>query len=89
MAPLYADNVEIAKLLLKTAAENCLVNEALRNSKMELFHPVGDNCGSDASQLMDGLDAELMHIAYRMYTKGIPTGRQLNKIYGIVSPTYD
>ena len=73
------------KLQLKIA----FVNEALHNSKMELFHPVGDNCGSDASQLMDGLDAELMHIAYRMYMKGIPTGRQLNKIYAIVSPTYD
>ena len=28
MAPLFADIVDIAKLLLKTAAENCLANEA-------------------------------------------------------------
>ena len=67
---MYADIVETAKLLL-TAAENFLVNKALYNSKMELFYPVGDNCysGSDASQPMDGLDAEFLHNAYRIYAK--------------------
>ena len=89
MAPLYADNAQIAKVLLKTAAENCLANEAVPKTKLELFHPVGDNCGEDAAKLMDELEAELIHIAYRMYTKGIPPGRQINKIYGIASPTFD
>jgi hypothetical protein len=42
MAPLYADNAQIAKLLLKTAAEYCLANEAVPKTKLELFHPVGD-----------------------------------------------
>ena len=85
MAPLYADNVEIAKSLLKTAAENCLVNEAVPKTKLEIFHPVGDNCGEGAAELMDELEAELTHIAYRMYTKGIPPGRQMKQIYGIAS----
>ena len=89
MAPLYADNVQIAKLLLTTTAENCLANEAVPKTKLELFHPVGENCGEGASELMDELDAELTHIAYRMYTKGIPPGRQMKKIYGIASPTFD
>ena len=89
MAPLYADNVQIAKLLLKTAAEHCLANEAIPKTKLELFHPVGDNCGEGAAELMDELEAELTHIACRMYTKGIPPGRQLKKIYGIVSPSID
>ena len=89
MAPLFADNVNIAKVLLKTAAENCLANEALPKTKLELFHPVGDNCGENSSQLMTELEAELTHIAFRMYSKGIPFGRQTNKIYGIASPTFD
>ena len=38
---LYADNVQIAKLVLKTAAEYCLANEAIPKTKLELFHPVG------------------------------------------------
>ena len=89
MAPLFANNIQIARLLLKLAAENCLANEAVPNTKLELFHPVGDNCGEDSTQLMNELEAELTHIAYRMYTKGIPSGRQLRKIYGIASPTFD
>jgi hypothetical protein len=89
MAPLYADNAQIAKLLLKTAAEYCLANEAVPKTKLELFHPVGDNCGEGAAELMDELEAELTPIAYRMYTKGIPPGRQMQRIYGISSPTID
>ena len=89
MTPLYADNVQIAKLLLQTAAEYCLANEAVPKTKLELFHPVGDNCGEGAAELMDELEAELTHIAYRMYTKGIPPGRQLKKIYGIAAPNCD
>ena len=89
IAPLFADNVDIAMLLLKTAAENCLANEATPKTKLQVFHPVGDNCGEDSSQLMRELEAELTHIAFRMYTKGIPIGRQTKKIYGIASPAFD
>ena len=89
MAPLYADNAQVAKLLLKTAAEDCLANEAVPKTKLELFHPVGDNCGEGAAEMMEELEAELTHIAYRMYSKGIPPGRHMKKIYGIASPTFD
>ena len=89
VAPLYADNAEIAKRLLRTTAEYCLSNEAVPKTTLEMFHPVGDNCGQDAPQLMNELEAELTHIGYRMYNKGLPPGRQLKKIYGIASPTFD
>ena len=92
IAPLFADNIHIAKMLLtllKTTAENCLANEVLPKTKLELFHPVRDECGENSSQLMTELEAELTHIAFRMYLKGIPFGRQTNKIYGIASPTFD
>lgn len=88
MTPLFADNVHIARLLLKTAADSCLANKALPKTKLQLFHPVGDNCGEDAAQLMQELEAELTLFAFRMYTKGIPLGRQMKKIYGIASPTF-
>ena len=78
MAPLYAENAQIARLLLKTAVESCLANEAVLTTKLELFHPVGDNCGEGAAELMGELEADLTHIAYRMYAKGIPPGRHEN-----------
>ena len=89
MAPLFADTVDIAMLLLKTAAENYLANEATSKTKLQIFHPIGENCGEDSSQLMRELEAELTHIAFRMYSKGIPIGRQTKKIYGIASPAFD
>ena len=89
MAPLFADDAHIAKHLLKTAAEYCLANEAVPNTKMELFHPVGDDCGVDAPLLMNEVEAELTHIGYRMYSNGLPCGRQVKKIYGIASPSFD
>ena len=89
MAPLFADNVDIAKALIKTAAEKCLANEAVPNAKLELIHPVGKNCGEGSSELMEELEAELTHIAFRMYSKEIPPGRKIGNIYGIASPTFD
>ena len=89
MAPLYANDVHIAKLLLQSVAKNCLANEAVPKIELELYHPVGDNCGEGAAELMDELEADLTHIAYRMYTKGIPPGRQTKKIYGIASHSFD
>ena len=88
IAPLYSDNVLIAKCLLKTAADYCLANKAVPKSELEMVHPVGDNCGESAPSLMKELEAELIHIAHRMYSKGIPAGRQTKKIYGIASPTF-
>ena len=89
MAPLFADTVDIAMLLLKTAVESCLANEAIPKTKLKIFHPVGENCGEDSSQLMRELEAELTHVAFRMYTMGVPIGRQTKKIYGIVSSAFD
>ena len=89
IAPLFCNDVQIAKLLLLTAAENCHANPAVPKTKLELLLPVGEKCGEDASQLMKDLEAELTHIACRMYTKGIPPDRQLKQIYGIASPTFD
>ena len=89
MAPLFADNAEIAKFLINRATEECLTNPAIPKTKLEIFHPVGDNCGEGAAELMKDLDAELIRRGYRMYTKGIPPGRQTKKIYGIASPNCD
>ena len=89
IAPLYSDDPHIAKCLLKTAAERCLANEAVPKTKLVMFHPVGDICGEGAPLLMKELEAELIHIADRLYTKGVPFGRQTKKIYGIASPNFD
>ena len=89
MAPLYADNADVVKLLIKCAADECLKNPAIPKTKLEIVHPVGDSCGEEAAELMSELDAELIHIACRVYTNGVSPGRQMRKIYGIVSPTCD
>ena len=89
IAPLFADDAQIAKALLKTAADSCLANEAVPKTKLEMFHPVGDNCGEGAPQMMEELEAELSCVAHRLYTKGVPPRRQLKKIYGIGSYTFD
>ena len=85
----YLDGPHIAKCLLKTAAEYCLANEAIPKTKLEMVHPVGDICGEGAPLLMKELEAEMIRITSRMYTKGIPSGRQTKKIYGIASPAFD
>ena len=90
MAPLFADNVSIAKLLLRAAALECIANKAVPKTKLQLSHPVGDNCGAHAPQLMKQLEAELSLDAHRIYYNGhIPSGRQPEKIYGITSTTFD
>ena len=90
MAPLFADNVSIAKLLLRVAAQECFANKAVPKTKLQLSHPVGDNCGAHAPQLMKQLEAELSFDTHRMYNNGhIPAGRQPEKIYGITSTTLD
>ena len=89
IAPFYSDDPHIAKCLLKTAAERCLANEAVPKTKLEMVHPVGDICGEGAPLLMKELEAELIHITDRVYSKGVPSGRQTKKIYGIASPSFD
>ena len=89
MAPLFADNAEVAKFLINRATEECLTNPAIPKTKLEIFHPVGDVCGEGAAELMKDLDAELIHDGYRIYSNGVPPGRQTKKIYGIASPSCD
>ncbi len=89
MAPLFANDKDTAKILIKTAGQECLANPAIPKTKLELFHPAGDICGEGAAELMDELGAEMTHIAHRVYTNGIPEGRQTRMIYGITSPTCD
>ena len=89
VAPLYADKAEIAKFLIEKAVKECLTNPAIPKTKLEIVLPIGDDCGEGVEELMKELDAELIPICYRVYTKGIPPGRQTKKIYGIVSPSCD
>lgn len=90
MAPLYANNVSVAKLLLRAAAQECIANRAVPKTRLQLLYPVGDNCGVHAAQLMEDLEAEVYFEARRVYNKGhIPSGRKLEKIYGITSTTFD
>ncbi len=89
MAPLFANDKDTAKLLIKTAGQECLANPAIPKTKLELFHPSGDICGEGAAKLMEELGAEMIHIAHRVYTNGIPEGRRTRNIYGITSPTCD
>ena len=89
MAPLYADDDQIARALLKVAAETYQANEAICANKFELFCGDGGSYGRHASQLMTELEADCFLIGQRMYTGRIPPGRQQTKMYGIVLPAFD
>ena len=89
LAPLYANNNQIAKSLLKTAAEAYLSNDTTSASKIDLFYSDGGSSGHHASQLMQELEATAFHIGQRMYTRGVPPGRQQDKMYGIFLPAFD
>ena len=89
LAPLYANNDQIAKSLLKTAAEAYLSNDTTSTSKIDLFYSDGGSSGHHASQLMQELEATATHIGQRMYTRGVPSGRQQDKMYGIFLPAFD
>ena len=91
MAPLIADDPQIAKLLLKTAADTYIDIYGSPNTKFDLVYPDGNNCGDGISEIFKEVEAECTKagIGYRLYTRGIPYGRQCNKIYGILSPSFD
>ena len=89
MAPLYADDDQIARALLKVAAETYQANEAICANRFELFCGDGGSYGRHASQLMTELEADCFLIGQRMYTGRIPPGRQQTKMYGIVLPAFD
>ena len=89
MAPLYADDDVIARMLLKAAAETYLENDAIPNSCFELFYSDGGSYGDHASRLMKELEARTVYLGQRMYTRGIPQGREISKMYGIFSTAFD
>ena len=89
MAPLYANSDQIARALLVAAAETCQSNEAIPVTDFLLIHGHGSAYGEHASQLFSKVEADYTPFATRMYTKGIPKGVQLNKMYGIMHPAFD
>ena len=89
LAPLYANSDQIAKTLLTVAAETCRANEAIPVTNFLLIHGHGSAYGEHASQLFSKAEGEYSPFATRMYTKGIPEGKQLTKIYGIMHPAFD
>lgn len=89
MAPLYAKSNEVASALLKIAAETCLGNEAVGATQFLLIYAKGADHSKNASQLFDSVEAEYLPFATRMYTKGVPQDGQLDKMYGIMHPTFD
>ena len=93
MAPLYADDDIVARTLIKIAAETYLATEAVEGSSFELFYSDGgSDGGSDgdhASRLIEELEANIVYVGQRMYTKGTPPGRQISKMYGIFSAAFD
>ena len=87
MAPLFANNKDTAKLLIKTAGQDsrprmaglALANPAIPKTKLELLHPSGDICGEGAAELMDELGAEMTHIAHRVYLVFFHTNQTLEQ----------
>lgn len=89
IAPFIADNYDIAKALLKTAAKECLANDAIPVSNFEMLFPNGGEAGPQAAQLVAKVEATTTPFSARMYTKGIPRGRQVTKEYSIIHPAFD
>ena len=89
MAPLHADDDITARALLKVAAETYLATDVVEGSCFELSYSDGGSYGDHASRLIIELEASTVYLGQRMYTKGTPPGRQINKMYGIFSTAFD
>ena len=89
MAPLYAENNEVARELLKQAAKECRANEAVSATEFLLIYARSAEHSKNATELFDKAEAEYIPFATRMYTQGVPKSGQLSKIYGIMHPTFD
>ena len=89
MAPLYADNDSVAKALMKVAVDTYQANEAISASSLELYCCDGESCGKHASRLMKELEADIIRYGQRMYTDGVPPGRQQAKMYGNCGNDFD
>ena len=89
MAPFSADSYDIAKALLKTAAKECLANDAIPVNNFEMYFTSGGEAGPQASRLVAEVGATTAPFSKRMYTKGVPQERQVTKVYGIIHPAFD
>ena len=89
MAPLYADNDSVAKALMKVAVDTYRANEVISASSLVLFCCDGESCGKHALRLMKELEADIIRFEQRMYTDGVPLGRQQAKMYGNFIPDFD
>ena len=90
LGPLYADSNVIAKLLLKAMAESYIADTTTQETQVEMLCCDGGEYGDHGLQTVAGVEARPpIVIGPRMYTNGIPPGRQLHKIYGIMSPAFD
>ena len=90
LGPLYADNDITAKLLLKAAADSYITDATVRETQIEMLCCDGGEYGHHGLQMIVGVEAKPpIVIGPRMYTKGVPPGRQLNKVYGTTSPAFD
>ena len=89
--PLYADNVDVAKLFLKTAADAFLSREGGSITQFETIACGESEYGHCGMQLISGIETTTPPIVIgpRMYTKGVPSGMQPHKVYGITSPAFD
>jgi hypothetical protein len=90
LGPLYADSDVIAKLLLKAMADSYIADTSIQETQVEMLCCDGGEYGDHGVQMVAGVEARPpIIIGPRMYTKGVPPGRQLHKIYGTTSPAFD
>lgn len=90
LGPLYANSDFVAKLLLKAMADDYIAGKTLQETQVEMLCCDGGEYGHHGLQMVAGVEAKPpIVIGPRMYTKGVPPGRQLHKIYGITSPAFD
>ena len=54
-----------------------------------MMYAHGDEVAPHTMQLLADVDAETFPLVVRMYTKGIPQGRQMAKMYSITSTAFD
>ena len=90
LGPLYADSDIVAKLLLKAVADCYIADTSTHETQVEMLCCDGGEYGHYGLQMVAGVEAQPpIVIGPRMYTKGVPPGRQLRKIYGTTSPAFD
>ena len=93
IGPLYADDDETAKGLLKAAAETIFEKGSITeggDNRLVIMCSDGGEYGDHGLQLIAGMEASTPYvIGPRMYTSGVPAGRQPRKVYGTTSIIFD